>query len=106
MFEMNTRGLIALAIQFVIPLLVGLVTKQSWSPGLKAVLLLAFTAITQFLVAWSDSGDTFRWQTVAYSIGIGFVVSVAVHFGLWRPVGAADAVADSGVKDTIRPSRL
>lgn len=99
MLEMNTRGLIALAIQFLIPLLVGLVTKQSWSPALKAVLLLFFTAVTQFLVAWSDSDEAFRWQAVAYSIGIGFVISVASHFGLWKPTGATEATQSSLVAD-------
>lgn len=100
-FEMNTRGMVAFVLAFVLPLVVGLVTKQSWNPGAKAVLLLFLTAVVQFLVAWQDTsdGETFRWQAVVWSIGLSFVMSVAVHFGLWKPTGATDAVADAGIKD-------
>lgn len=100
-FEPNGRGVLALVISFVLPLVVGLVTKQSMSAGLKAVLLLVFQAIAQFLVAWQDSfdGEPFKWQAVAMSVGVGFVMSVAVHFGLWRPTGATEAAQNSVVKD-------
>lgn len=91
--EMNTRGLVALALQFLLPLLVGLLTKAGWPTRTKAILLLALTAVTQFLVQLQDSlsgadGSRFDWQSVAYAIMIGFVVSVASHFGLWKPTGA------------------
>ena len=102
--DMNTRGLVALALQFLLPLVVGLLTKQSWRPGLKAVLLLALTAVTQFLVQLQDflsgpDGSRFDWQSVAYAVLIGFVVSVATHFGLWKPTGAAATAQMSLVND-------
>jgi hypothetical protein len=100
-FEPNGRGILALVITFVLPLVVGLVTKQSFSPALKAVLLLLFQAVAQFLIAWQDSfdGEPFKWQAVALSVGVGFVMSVAVHFGLWKPTGATEAVQSTLVAD-------
>lgn len=99
--EMNTRGVIGLVIAIILPIVVGLVTKQSWSPGLKAVILLFLTAITQALVSWQDTadGEVFHWQPVVWSIGLSFVVSVAVHFGLWKPTGASEAAQNTGVHD-------
>jgi hypothetical protein len=102
--EMNGRGLLALVIQFALPLLVGLLTKQSWPAGLKAVLLLLLTAVAQFCVQLQDhlsSPDTaFDLRSILYATAIGFVVSVAVHFGLWRPTGAADAAGRTLVADS------
>lgn len=103
--ELNTRGLVALALQFLLPLLVGLVTKQSWGSGPKAILLLALSGVTEFLVQLQDyvaghaPGEVFSWQTVAYATLIGFIVSVASHYGLWKPTGAAEVAQASAVKD-------
>jgi hypothetical protein len=102
-FTLNTAGLLALVIQFVLPLLVGLVTKRSMSPGIKAVLLLALTAVTQFVTAWLDAVTNtahFGWQPIVFNIVVGFVISVAAHFGLWAPTGTTDKVQDAGIKDT------
>jgi hypothetical protein len=103
-FEMNSRGLVALALQFLLPLLVGLLTKQSWPSGTKAILLLLLTAVTQFLVQLQDflagpDGSRFDWQSIAYAVLIGFVVSVATHFGLWKPTGAAATAQMTLVND-------
>jgi hypothetical protein len=102
MFSMDLPGLLALAIQVLLPLAVAFVTKQSWSGRLKAGLLLLATLVTQFLVGWADAlnkGVAFDWKAVAYSIVVGFVISVAVHYGLWKSVGATTATQASGVKD-------
>lgn len=102
--DFSTRGLVALALQFLLPLLVGLVTKQSWPSGMKAILLIALTIATQFLVQLQDylSGPTaepFDWRSIAYASFVGFVISVAAHFGLWKPTGAAESAQESLVKD-------
>jgi hypothetical protein len=102
LFEMNTRGMVALAIQFLLPLLVGLVTKRSWPDGLKAVLLLALTALGQFLLAYQDSlgaGEHFVWQSWLWSTVVGFAIAVAVHFGLWKPTGASATAQDAVIND-------
>lgn len=101
-FTLSLGGIIAILIQFVLPLVVGFVTKQSWSAGWKAVLLMVLSAVTQFLVAWSEAianGTHFSWTMAVWSALVGFVVAVAVHFGLWKPTGAADAAQKSLVRD-------
>jgi hypothetical protein len=100
--------LISLLLSFVLPLVVGLVTKASWSGGLKAVLLLALQAITQFLVSWqaADAGHLpFDWRGWLLAVGLGFVVSVASHFGLWKPTGVAASAQATGVADYSPPRR-
>lgn len=101
-FTLSLGGILAIVIQFVLPLFVGLVTKSSTSAGVKAVLLLVLSAITQMIVAWSEAiahGTHFSWTTALWSILVGFVIAVAVHFGLWKPTGTADAAQASLVKD-------
>lgn len=86
-FTADLPGLLALCIQVVLPLLVGLVGSRL-SGGVKAVVLLALTAVTQLLVGWSDavtSHHAFAWQALLLNVIVGFVVSVASHFGLWKP---------------------
>ena len=87
----DTAGILALVVQVFLPLIIGLVTKSSTPAGVKAVLLLALTAVTQFFTAWyqgSGSGEVFAWRLVAWNGAIGFGLSVITHFGLWRPTGA------------------
>lgn len=101
-YTMSLAGLIALVVQFVLPLVVGLVTKASWSAGLRAVLLLLLSFVAQVLVELGtslDAGTSFDWRTALWSAAVGFVMAVAVHFGLWKPTGAADAAKDSGITD-------
>lgn len=98
----SVSGLLSLVLTLALPLLVGLLTKQSWSAGFKAVLLLAFSAVKAFVEAWLDaanSGVDFLWTAVAISIVTNFMIAVVVHFGLWKPTGATDAAQRSGVKD-------
>lgn len=104
----SITGLLSLVIAVVLPLLVGLMTKQSWSPGAKATLLLLFAAVKSFVEAWLDAANTsqpFLWTAVAVTIMTNFVIAVAVHFGLWRPTGATDAAQRSLVKDDVHPYR-
>jgi hypothetical protein len=94
--------LLALLIQVGLPLLVGLVTKASWSPGWKATLLLALTAVNQYLVTWLgaiDKHQAFDWKGYLVTVIIGFVISVGSHFGLLKPTGATEAVQNTLVKD-------
>lgn len=100
----DLAGILALFIQVILPLLVGLVTRASTSASAKAVLLLGLTGATQFLTAWLDhadspAGDPFNWRMVAWNVLIGFALSVVTHFGLWRPTGATAAVQAAGPAD-------
>lgn len=101
-FAPNLGGLLSLAITIVLPILVGLVTRQSTSAGAKAVLLLALAAVNSALSAWLQAENTaavFEWIPVVYSTALNFGIAVALHFGLFKPTGAAQAAQRSLVKD-------
>lgn len=101
-FAPNLGGLLSLAITVLLPILVGLVTRQSTSAGTKAVLLLALSAVNSILSAWLQAENTsavFEWIPVVYTTAISFGIAVAVHLGFYRPTGVASAAQNSGVKD-------
>lgn len=90
----SISGLLSLAVTVLLPLLVGLVTTRTTHPGVRATLLLAAAAVKSFLEAWLQAENTavdFAFVPVAISIAVNFAIAVVVHFGLWKPVGAADA---------------
>jgi hypothetical protein len=93
-FTATWSGLLALLIQFVLPILVGLVTTRLTHPGIKAVLLLLLSAVSQFLLELSSPGS-FDLKQALFSAGIGFVIAVAAHFGLWKPTPVAELATDS-----------
>ncbi len=101
-FAPNLGGLLSLAITVLLPILVGLITRQSTSAGTKAVLLLALSAVNSVLSAWLQAENTnavFEWIPVVYSTAINFGIAVTLHFGLFKPTGVASAAQNSGVKD-------
>jgi hypothetical protein len=85
----------------VLPLLVGLVTREVTHAGLKAVLLALLTAATGLGSAWlasNDAGIPFDWETGIITWIQNFIVAVAAHFGLWKPTGVTDKAQASLVK--------
>lgn len=72
----------------VLPILVGLVTKRVTSSAVKAVLLLALSAVAGFLTELINSSN-FVWQQALLTTLITFVTGVAMHFGLWQPTGVS-----------------
>lgn len=101
-FDPNSiSGLISLVIAVLLPLMVGLITTRTTSAGVKAVLLLAAAAIKGFLegmLAARSQHVDFAFVPAAISTLVNFMIGVVVHFGLWRPTGAAGAAQDSLVK--------
>ncbi|MEU0078585.1 hypothetical protein ABZY58_11865 [Micromonospora tulbaghiae] len=101
-FAPNLGGLLSLAITIILPILVGLVTRQSTSAGAKATLLLALSAVNSVLSAWlqaENTAATFDWIPVVYSTLINFGIAVAVHFGFFKPTGVSQAAQSAVVKD-------
>ena len=81
---------LGLCVTFVLPLLVGVVTTHVTSPGLQAVLLLFFDAANGALVEYLAPHPSGYSVTSALVLAlVGFVMSVASHFGLWKPTGVA-----------------
>ncbi|MEV4454373.1 hypothetical protein [Microbispora sp. NPDC049633] len=83
-------------------LAVGFVTKESWSPAVKALALAALSAADGFVVAWHDTvqdGGVFDWKTaLIFAIGA-FIAGDKAHRYVWEPSGAAGVAQRSLVKD-------
>lgn len=92
-------------IGIVLPLLVAIVTKVSTSSAVKAILLAALALVTNLLVGIDNALTTHT----AYDLGAAlilalgtFVVSVAVHYGLWKATGITDDLQTKvGPKDEV-----
>jgi hypothetical protein len=93
-FQPDLGGLLSLVITFVLPVLVGLVTKRSTHAGVKAVLLLALAYASAGIQAWVIAPNL-NWVVIVYNGAINFVIAVAIHFGLWRPTTVAGVAQDS-----------
>ncbi|MEU1445521.1 hypothetical protein [Streptomyces mirabilis] len=93
MQNLDTAYWLGLIVTFVLPLLVGVVTTHVTNPGIQAVLLLLFTAANGFLVEYMAPHPAGYSVTSALVFAlVGFVMSVAAHFGLWKPTGLSYTV--------------
>lgn len=96
---LSTMGVLTILVQVVIPLVVGLVTKVSTKSAWKAILLIVLTAANQFFTGWLAAGSHFAWQSYLVNVIGGVVVSIAFHYGIFKPTGATAQVQTSGVTD-------
>jgi len=84
------------------PILVGFITTRLTSSSVKAWLLAAATLTTSLLVAAYNAVV----NGVAFDLGVAllaaipaFAISVATHYGLWKPTGVADKAQSVLVTD-------
>ncbi|NUT90846.1 MAG: hypothetical protein HOY78_02335 [Saccharothrix sp.] len=99
MFEIELPQLLSFLIGTILPLLTGLVTRWNASPGVRAVVLLALSAVTSLLteyLAALNSGTLFDVGAALLGVLATFLVGVGSHFGFWRPTGAAQALQATG----------
>lgn len=89
---------LGLLVSTVLPVLVGLVTTRVTHAGTKAVLLLALSTITAFVVEYAAPGPDYDVGTAVVLAGVSFGTGVLIHFGLWKPVGVSGKAQDSIVK--------
>lgn len=91
---MNTDAqTIILIAGVVIPILVGVLAKAGAPSGLKAILNAALTAAAGVLAQVIPGA--FHWRTFFLAWAATWVVSVATHFGFYKPVGVTGAVQSS-----------
>lgn len=88
----STTEALSLIAGVLIPLLVGVITKMRASEGLKAIVNAGLSAVAGALTAVLASTGAVRWQSVVISILSTWIVSVASHYGFWKPTGASQAV--------------
>jgi hypothetical protein len=74
------------AVGFLLPVIVGIVTRWSTRSAVKAVVLLFLSALSGLLTAWL-ANPSMHFGLAALYAGEAWVVAVATHFGLWKPGG-------------------
>lgn len=106
LFEPSLAGVLSLLLAVLLPLLVALVARASWSSVAKGVLLLAVATVKVFVETWLghiNDGTPFDLWLVVYGSVINFGIAVAAYFGLLkgsRTQAKALAVGDSKPLDT------
>lgn len=100
-FTLDPGAIVQLLVAFVLPVAVGLVTTRVTSAGKKAWLLALLSLITSVLIELARAIT----ESVTFDVGVAllaalpaFVVSVATHYGLWKPTGVSAAAQDIGAK--------
>ena len=98
-YSLDVVQILTLLSGTILPVLVGLVTTRVTAPGAKGVLLATLSAVAALV----GEALTAAQAGTPYDLGRGIVmalgvwcVATATHFGLWKPTGAADTVADTG----------
>ena len=98
-YSLDVVQILTLLSGTILPILVGLVTTRVTAPGAKGVLLASLSAAAALV----GEALTAAQAGTPYDLGRGIVmalgvwcVATATHFGLWKPTGAADTVADTG----------
>lgn len=87
--------LLGFAVQFVLPLLVGLVTTKVTDSKIQALLLAGLSlvvSVASSALSAHAAGQAFDLVSAVLTALAGFITSVGAHFGLWKPTGAAAAV--------------
>ena len=96
-FTLDPQTVVQLVIAFVLPVAVGLVTTRVTKSGRKAWLLASLSLVTSLLLELARAlsrGETYDIGVALLAALPAFVVSVSSHYGLWKPTGVADKVAD------------
>lgn len=104
-FDVPVIPVLQLVIAVLLPVLVGLVTTRTTSPGRKAVLLAALAVVSSLLTelaAALTAGEVYNLGlALVYGLGT-FLVAVATHYGLLKPTGISSAAQGSlKTADTI-----
>jgi hypothetical protein len=98
-FTLDPATVVQILIAFVLPVLVGLVTTRATSSAVKAWLLAALSLVTSLLVELGRAlaeGVTYDVGTALLAAIPAFVVSVATHYGLWKPTTVSARVQAVG----------
>ncbi|CAN5425718.1 hypothetical protein BH09ACT9_BH09ACT9_00830 [soil metagenome] len=98
-FDIPPALIVGLIVSVVLPLIVGLVTNAGISAGTKSIILAALAAVTGFgteLLTSINVGTTYNVGTGLIFAVTSFLVAVGLHFGIYKPTGAASALQAVG----------
>ena len=73
---MDTSNALILLVGVLLPLVVGFITKASWSSAVKSWLLAGASAVAGFTAEYQAAGGSFDWKAAAVNACIVFVAGV------------------------------
>ncbi|MCZ4069229.1 hypothetical protein O1W71_16275 [Microbacterium sp. H37-C3] len=101
-FSLDPLTVVQFVIAFVLPVLVGLVTTRVSGSSMKAWLLAGLSLVTSLAIELAralSSGEVYDLGLALFAALPAFVVSVASHYGLWKPTGTSAKVQSVGVTE-------
>jgi hypothetical protein len=87
--QLEQLQLISMAIGVLLPILVGVVTRELTHPGVKAILLALLSAVAGFGTEFLGDPEKFIWTAALVNWLQTFIIAVATHYGLWKPTSIA-----------------
>jgi len=97
-FDTEWVGVIQFIIAVGLPVLVGIVTTKVTKSWIKVVLLGGLTFVSTILTGLLDAntaGVQFQWLSALLNAGASWAYSIAIHFGIWKPLKVTDRVQES-----------
>lgn len=101
-FSISAADILGPVIAVVLPLIVAIVTKASTDSGIKAILLAVLALVSNLLVGIQDAVVNHGHYDLGKALVLGLAtlaISVATHYGVWKPTGATAALQKVVVKD-------
>ncbi len=77
---------LTVVVAVLLPALVALVTKQTASGTVKALMLSFLSLLAATLTQILQAGGAFNWQLTLRDFAVTYVIAVCVHFGLLKPM--------------------
>jgi predicted membrane channel-forming protein YqfA (hemolysin III family) len=91
---MSQSAIIALFLGTIIPGLTALVSRDTASPKLKALLTAMLAAVAGGLSAalTTPPPNVAQWESIVLSILLAWISAAAAYFFGWKPSGASDSI--------------
>lgn len=106
-FSLPPALIIGLIVTVVLPLIVGLITNANISASWKSVILALLAAATGLgteLLAAVQSGSQYDLGNGVILALTSFLIAVGLHFGIYKPTGAASALQAVGAGTKESPA--
>lgn len=84
------------AIGFLLPLVVGIVTKATAPQWLKTLVMIVLTGVAALLAAADQAGGAVSAQLFNEWVTT-MVVTIASYYGVWKPIGAGAPLPSIGI---------
>jgi hypothetical protein len=102
LFTPTLGSILSWLLAFALPVVAGLLMKQSWSTAQKGLVLLFLSAVKSYIEAWlaaDSAGIAFNHVTTLYAIALNFGIAVASYFGILKGTTLQRAALNSGLTD-------